>query len=165
MQVGEIMEMWKAKVSSYNKQQGRKKVLKSEIRLLKGHPFSNEDKVTVVVSEDLTRYIDSKDKKISELEANLEALKNTNNQLNIEVKEALKKLTVATDIIGKQKDIINYQDTVLAIYMNRGVLSRLRNPIPKELKTLEENKQKLVELEDNRPLIIELSEGKKDKKE
>lgn len=74
----------------------------------------------------------------------------------MEVKETLKKLTVATDIIGKQKDIINFQDTTLAIYMNRGVLDRLRNKIPKELKTLEENKQKLAELEDSRPLVIEL---------
>ena len=29
-------------------------------------------------------------------------------------------------------------------------------PLPKELKTLEENKQKLAELEDSRPLVIEL---------
>jgi len=83
-------------------------------------------------------------------------LKEINNQLNIEVKEALKKLTVATNIIGKQKDIINSQDTILAIYMNRGILSRLRNPIPKELKTLEDNKNKLVELEDSGVLVIEL---------
>jgi len=40
--------------------------------------------------------------------------------------------------------------------MNRGILSRLRNPIPKELKTLEDNKNKLVELEDSGVLVIEL---------
>lgn len=154
------MEVWEAKVSSYNKKQGKKKVLQSEIRLNKGHPFKKEDKVTVVLSEDLNRYRDSKDKKISEVEDNLEELKTTNNQLNIEVKEALKKLTVATSIISKQKDIINSQDTILAIYMNRGFLSRLRNPEPEELRTLQDNKKKLSELQDNRPLIIELPRDK-----
>jgi len=76
--------------------------------------------------------------------------------LNVEVKEILKKLTVATNIIGKQKDIINYQETIIAIYMNRGILSRLRNPIPEELGKLEDTKQKLIELEDSGLLVIEL---------
>lgn len=144
------MELYRSEVRKYKKG----KYDQWSIPLSKGQPFQDKEEVVVGKLEDITH-----------LESEVEELKEINNQLNIEVKEALKKLTVATNIIGKQKDIINFQDTVLAIYMNRGFLSRLRNPIPKELKTLEENKQKLVKLEDNRPLIIELTEGNKDKKE
>lgn len=56
--------------------------------------------------------------------------------------------------MGKQKDVIGTYKTLLAIYMNRGIWSRLTNPIPKEVKDLEGLEGKLVELEDNKPLII-----------
>jgi len=135
------MELYKSKVRKYKKG----KYDQWSIPLSKGQPFQDKEEVVVGKLEEITH-----------LEDEVEELKKTNNQLNIEVKEALKKLTVATNIIGKQKDIINSQDTILAIYMNRGILSRLRNPIPKELKTLEDNKNKLVELEDSGVLVIEL---------
>ena len=156
------MEIWEGTVSTYLKQQGKKKKPKSEIRLLTGHPFSKDDKVKIVLSDEFNQHLEDHQQKVKHLEEEVEDLKKTNTQLNIESKEVLKKLTVATSIISQQKNVINNQDTLLAIYMNRGILSRLRNPIPKELKTLEDNKNKLVELEDNRPLIIELT-GKKDK--
>jgi len=135
------MELYRSEVRKYKKG----KYDQWSIPLSKGQPFQDKEEVVVGKLEEITH-----------LEDEVEELKKTNNQLNIEVKEALKKLTVATNIIGKQKDIINSQDTILAIYMNRGILSRLRNPIPKELKTLEDNKNKLVELEDSGVLVIEL---------
>lgn len=135
------MELYRSEVRKYKKG----KYDQWSIPLSKGQPFQDKEEVVVGKLEDITH-----------LESEVEELKEINNQLNIEVKEALKKLTVATNIIGKQKDIINSQDTILAIYMNRGILSRLRNPIPKELKTLEDNKNKLVELEDSGVLVIEL---------
>lgn len=135
------MDLYNSEVRKYKKG----KYDQWSIPLSKGQPFQDKEEVVVGKLED-----------IKQLEGELTELKDTNYQLNLEVKEALKKLTIATSIISKQKDIISTQETILAIYMNRGFLSRLRNPIPEELKTLEDNKKKLIELEDNRPLVIEL---------
>jgi FtsZ-binding cell division protein ZapB len=135
------MELYKAEVRKYKKG----KYDQWSIPISKGHSFEDKEEVVVGKLEDITH-----------LEAEVEDLKKTNNQLNIEVKEVLKKLTVATDIISKQKDLISTQDKVLAIYMNRGIFSRLRNPIPKDMKMLEDNREKLIQLEDSRPLVIEL---------
>lgn len=146
------MDLYTSEVRKYKKG----KFYQWSIPLKKGHNFEDKEEVAIGKVEGINQFKEEKENRISTLEDELEELKKINNQLNMEVKETLKKLTVATDIIGKQKDIINFQDTTLAIYMNRGVLDRLRNKIPKELKTLEENKQKLAELEDSRPLVIEL---------
>lgn len=152
------MEVWEATVSIYDKPSGRskRKEPRGEVRLLKGHPFTKGDKVKVILSSQFDQHDEEYQQKVKKLEDEVENLKNTNNQLNVEVKDILKKLTVSTNIIGKQKDIINHQETIIAIYMNRGILSRLRNPIPDELKKLEDTKKKLVELEDSGLLVIEL---------
>lgn len=137
------MEIWKAKVSSYTKTQRGKKTLQSEIRLNKGHPFTKDDQVVVVKVEDL-----------NQLEDELETLQETNKKLTHESKTTLQLLNNAREVMGKQKDVIGTYKTLLAIYMNRGIWSRITNPIPKEVKDLEGLEGKLVELEDNKPLII-----------
>lgn len=149
------MELYESISRKYKKG----KTYQWSVPLLKGHPFEDKQNVVVGKHEDFQQL----EENITKLEDEKTTLENTNQLLNIETKDYLKKITVATDIINKQKDIINFQDTIIAIYMNRGTLSRLRNKQPKEVKQLEENKQKLVELEDSRPLIIELSKGKEDK--
>ena len=127
------------------------------IPLKNDNPFQDKENVNVITPENMQALTD----KIKNLEEKTEQLQKSNQILNIEMTETLKKLTVASQIINKQKDITNLQDTLLAIYMNRGTFSRLRNNKPKELNQLLYTKKKLIDLEDSTPLLLELTRSKK----
>jgi hypothetical protein len=133
------MDLWKAKVSTYTKTQRGKKTLQSEIRLNKGHPFTKDDIVIVGKEEDINQLKEAV--RLSEIEKN----------------EILKKLVVSSEVINQYKEVMKTQETLLAIYTNRGLFGRLMNREPQELEELKEDKGKLKMLEDSTPLVIELS--------
>lgn len=139
------MDLWEAKVSSYTKSQRGKKTLQSEIRLLKGHPFSKDDNVVVTRVDD-----------INKLQEELEQLRESNKKLSAEANNTLKLLNNVKDVVIKQKEVLGTYKTLLGVYMARGLWSRLTNPVPKEVKTLEVQESKLAVLEDNKPTIIDI---------
>lgn len=139
------MELWEAKVSTYTKTQRGKKTLQSEIRLLRGHPFNKDDNVIVARVED-----------IKELQEELETLREANRGISLEANNTLKVLNNVKDVVVRQKEVIGTYKTLLGIYMARGLWSRLTNPVPKEVKTLESQEDKLAVLEDNKPTIIDV---------
>ena len=147
------MDIWESKVSCYNKTQRGKTSLQCEIRLNKGHPFTKGDKVVVAGLDDFNK----KEEEIRELKEEVEGLKKANINLTLENNDVLRKLTVASEVRNKYKDVKELQETLLAIYMNRGLLDRVRNKTPEEEGELVEAKGKLKELEDSTPLVIEVT--------
>jgi hypothetical protein len=148
-----VMDIWESKVSCYNKKQRGKTSLQCEIRLNKGHPFTKDEEVVVVKVDDLTKNAEL----IRELKEEVETLKITNNLLTVENKDTMKKLVVASEVVTQYKEVMKTQETLLAIYTNRGFMDRLRNRKPEEVTQLTEEKDKLKRLEDSTPVLIELT--------
>lgn len=115
------------------------------IPLKKGHPFNDMEKVTIVSGDDLRR-----------LELEAEELREANQKLIMDASENLKSLIVAKEVINQYKDVMKTQETIIAIYTERGFIGRLRNRKPKETDQLQEEKAKLVQLEDATIPVIEL---------
>lgn len=125
------------------------------IPLKKGHPFDDMEKVTIVSAEDL-----------DQLEQEAEELREANQKLIMDASDNLKSLIVAKEVINQYKDVMKTQETIIAIYTERGIIGRLRNRKPKETDQLQEEKMKLVQLEDATIPVIELPQvDDQDKKE
>ena len=147
------MSKWEAKVSCYQKTQRGKTSLQCEIRLNKGHPF-NKDELVVVCGVD---EFNKTEEEIRELKEEVDRLKEANVKLTLDSNDILRKLTVASEVRNKYKDVKEVQERLLTIYRERGLWGRLMNNIPEEEGELQEAKDKLKMLEDSTPLLIELS--------
>ncbi|KAF5031921.1 hypothetical protein DSECCO2_622760 [anaerobic digester metagenome] len=147
------MDIWEAKVSCYNKTQRGKTSLQCEIRLNKGHPFTKGEEVVVAGIDDFKQ----QEKEIRELQEEVKRLNEANVKLTLDSNDTLRKLTVASQVVNQYKEVMKTQETLLAIYTNRGLLGRLMNKKPQELEELTEDKDKLKRLEDSTPLILELT--------
>jgi ribosomal protein L17 len=147
------MELWEAKVSCYNKKQRGKTTLQCEIRLNKGHPFIKDEEVGVVKVEE----IKTTEEELRELKEEVNRLKEANVKLTLDSNDTLRKLTVASQVVNQYKEVMKTQETILAIYTNRGFMDRLRNKPPEEVTQLVESKTKLVKLEDSNPVLIEVT--------
>jgi hypothetical protein len=95
------------------------------VPLYKGHPFNDREEVAIVQLEDLE-----------------------------DLEETLKKLVVAKEVIGHYQKVKSTQETIIAIYRNRGTWGRLRNKEPAEIKDLEEDIRTLVQVEEKTSLIL-----------
>lgn len=121
------------------------------IPLKKGHPFDDMEEVVIVSGEDLEK-----------LEQEAEELREANQKLVIDASDNLKSLIVAKEVINQYKDVMKTQETIIAIYTERGIIGRLRNRKPKETDQLQEEKVKLVQLEDATIPVIELPQVEDD---
>lgn len=136
------MELYKSTVKKYKKG----KSYQWSVPLKKGHPFEEDQKVTIVNLNEL-----------ESLKDEAEGLRVDNERMLLDIAEAMKQLMIAKEVINQYKEVMKTQETILAIYTNRGMWGRLRNNKPEEVQQLAEEKGKLKKLEDNTPMIIELS--------
>lgn len=136
------MELYQSMARKYKKG----KSYQWSVPLKKGHPFEDKEEVTIVKLDELKK-----------VEAEVEELRNINEKMVIDSAEAMKQLMIAKEVINQYKEVMKTQETILAIYTNRGMWGRLRNNKPEEAQQLAEEKVKLKKLEDNTPMVIELA--------